>query len=180
MELMIAKGASLRQAEQLYLEAFPAAERKPFEMLVELQKNGRGMIFAAADEERFLGLAVVLLWEDIALLDYLAVAPEGRGQGTGSEVLRLLAARFPDKRILIEIELPEENAPDNAQRARRKRFYLRAGFVPMEVRISLGGVPMELLSLGGNVSWEEYRRLQAGLIGEERVQKLLHLHRLEV
>ena len=178
MELTIAQDSLLRQVENLYLEAFPASERKPFPMLEEMRREGRGEILAVTDRQTFQGLAVVLLWEDVALLDYLAVAPEGRGKGAGSETLRMLAARFPGKRILIEIELPDSGAPDNLQRLRRKQFYLRAGFHALEIRISLGGVPMELLSLGGDVSWEEYYRLQVSLIGQERVQKLLRLHRL--
>ena len=178
MELKIAQGDMLRRAETLYLEAFPDCERKPFSMLEAMQQEGRGRILSAADGTDFLGLAVVLFWQDVVLLDYLAVAPEGRGHGVGSEMLRALQEMFPGKRLLIEIELPEREAPDNLFRERRKRFYLRAGFRPMEIRLSLAGVPMELLSLGGDVSWDEYYRLQVGLIGPERVRTLLHLHRL--
>lgn len=179
MQLTIAKNNLLDQVEKLYLEAFPAAERKPFAMLTEMQRQGLGEILAMVDENgAFLGLAVVLRRGDLALLDYLAVAPEGRGRGVGSETLRQLAERFAGCRLLIEIELPDEAASNNAQRLRRKQFYLRAGFAEMDVRISLGGVPMELLSLGGAVSWEEYRRLQVELIGQENVEKMLRLRRL--
>lgn len=178
MELTIARDEFLRWTQQLYLDAFPACERKPFEMLEAMQREGRGQILAITGEGNFLGMAVVLFWEDIVLLDYLAVASDGRGRGTGSEALRLLRRRFPGRRLLIEIEQPDDDAPDNFLRVRRRQFYLRAGFQPMEIRILLGGVPMELLSVGGGVSWEEYRRLQVSLIGEERVRTLLKLRRL--
>lgn len=180
MQLTVANNELLDQLEKLYLEAFPAAERKPFAMLVEAQRKGRGELLAMVDEKgAFLGLAVVLRQGDLALLDYLAVAPEGRGRGVGSEAIRQLAARFAGSRIVIEIELPDEAAPNNSQRIRRKQFYLRAGFAALEVRISLAGVPMELLSLGGPVSWEEYYQLQVDLLGRQRVEQMLRLHRLE-
>ncbi len=179
MQLTIAKNELLDQVETLYLEAFPAAERKPFSMLEEMQRQGLGEILAMTDDnEAFLGLAVVLRRGDLVLLDYLAVAPEGRSRGVGSETLRQLAARFAGSRLLIEIELPDEAAANNSQRLRRRQFYLRAGFAELDVRVSLAGVPMELLSLGGAVSWEEYHQLQVELIGRENVEKMLRLHQL--
>lgn len=180
MQLTIAKNELLKQVENLYLEAFPASERRPFAMLEEMQRQGLAEILSMVDDQGiFLGLAIVMRRGDLALLDYLAVAPEGRGKGVGSETIRQLARRFAGSRLLIEIELPDPQAENNPQRLRRKQFYLRAGFYPMEIHISLAGVAMELLSLGGAVSWEEYYQLQVELIGLERVQKMLNLHRLD-
>ena len=62
------------------------------------------------------------------LLDYLAVTPEYRDRGIGSEVLRALQKYYRGKAdfIMIESEHPLE-APDENAALRRLDFYKRAG-----------------------------------------------------
>ena len=70
--------------------------------------------------------------------------------------LEMLKKRYEDKRFLLEIETPDEKASNQIQRVRRKNFYLRGGMQETGIRISLCGVPMELMSDGKDVSFEEY------------------------
>ena len=70
--------------------------------------------------------------------------------------MEMLKKRYEDKRFLLEIETPDEKASNQIQRVRRKNFYLRGGMQETGIRISLCGVPMELMSDGKDVSFEEY------------------------
>jgi ribosomal protein S18 acetylase RimI-like enzyme len=101
----------------------------------------------------------------MVLVDYLAVLPEARSRGIGGEVLRQIAEKYPDKRIFLEIESPEESAPNNAQRLKRKSFYLRNGLSETNIHIRIYGNHMELLALSGGVSFEEYRELLKETVG---------------
>ena len=78
-----------------------------------------------------------------ALLDYLAVYPESRGQGRGAQVLELLKDKYgPDCPLLVEAEAPAEGLPpdEDRQRLRRLAFYQRAGFRLLDYQTLIFGV----------------------------------------
>ena len=139
---------SLQQTRQVYdrymVHDFPDAERKPFAAIRELMQAGLYEPLAAEDEA---GHMLAYAWQTVvpgcgsALLDYFAVLPGGRGKGTGTAVLRALAAYYAPRisSLLIECEHPAE-APDPAVARRRIGFYLRAGAHPTAMESRLFGV----------------------------------------
>ena len=46
----------------------------------------------------------------------------------GAQALKLLQDYAPDCRVVVDYEVPDEAADNNAQRLRRKAFYQRCGF----------------------------------------------------
>ena len=90
--------------EDLYLSAFPLAERKPFSLMVQKQAEGTMEILSIEDENDFLGLAIFAHDKDIALLDYFAISDKMRGQGVGSRAIRALQKIYAGKRFVLEIE----------------------------------------------------------------------------
>ena len=146
--------------KRLYRAAFPPAERKPFSMILRTCRRGDGEMLAMVGEDgSFLGLAITLLHGGLVLLDYLAVTPEARGQGIGTATLAALRARYADRRLLLEIEDPDEPSDNRADRLRRQAFYRRCGMVEMPYRVWLFGVKMRLLTDGEPVSYEEYHEI---------------------
>lgn len=76
--------------------------------------HGRYDTWGAYEEGELLAYAFVWRTEDgrCALLDYLAVYPESRGQGRGAQVLELLKDKYgPDCPLLVEAEALEEGLP---------------------------------------------------------------------
>ena len=148
-------------------------------------------------ENLFLRVLTLSLTASLVLLPLLALAPRlhHRYAGRTFYVLCLVLA------VLVWVfvrDYPEEKGafPDNDKHFDRAdaEAELKAGLEYMKhspwtsskllhtptvwkMVVSLG--VMELLSLGGAVSWEEYYRLQVELTGPERVQKMLNLHRLD-
>ena len=129
---------SLEETKRIYdrymVRDFPPAERKPFASIRQLMEAG---LYEPLGAEAENGRLLAYAWQTVvpgcasALLDYFAVLPEGRGRGTGTAVLRALAARDAPHRdsLIIECEHPAE-APDpaaalpelcNALRRRRAR-----------------------------------------------------------
>ncbi|MBQ1272640.1 MAG: GNAT family N-acetyltransferase [Clostridia bacterium] len=145
---------------RLYHKAFPLSEKKPFGVMVQKRKEGSMEIMTAEDDGgNFLGIVITILHNDIVLLDYLAVSPACRGQGVGSEILRLLNERYEGKRILLEIEDPEEPCNNQEDRLRRKAFYLRNGWSVRNYKVWLFGIKMLILTNGADVSFEEYHEI---------------------
>lgn len=157
----------LERVEALYQAAFPENEKKPFSLMLEGRKKGQFEILHIEEEGRFCGLAIMMLYGNMALLDYFAIDPDCRNSGLGGRALRMLQERFAGKKFLLEIEstegledrgeLPEGISREEAEkRLRRKAFYRRLDMEAMDFRVLLFGVEMELLVYRDRVGFEEY------------------------
>ena len=72
-------------------------------------------------------------------------------------MLQELFEHYKDYGVFLEIEAPDPEAKNNAERVRRREFYLRAGLEPMGTYVKLFGVDMELLGKNCRLSFDEYR-----------------------
>lgn len=167
----------LECVRKLYEESFPKSEKKPFSMILKKRAEGFFDILAIEDEKgQFCGLAIMLLSGGLALLDYLAIAPEYQGGGAGSNTLRELRERYGDEKIVVEIETTlgeaAEKAENTEERLRRKAFYLRNGMVPMDFLVELFGVKMEILTFGRTVTFEEYYGIYEAVLPKGMMDKI--------
>lgn len=147
----------LFRIKRLYKKAFPKEERKPFSIILKMQKKGKTDLWYFEEDGRFLGMAATINGEDEVLIDYFAVSGKMRSLGYGTRMLKELVAHYSPRGVFLEIERPSEDAENQEQRLRRKDFYLRAGFVEMGTSAKLFGVDMELLGIGCRLDFDEYR-----------------------
>lgn len=162
----------LAKIEDLYMTAFPDNERKPFWLIVEKSREGSMEALAIEEDGVFLGLAIMILHRDIALLDYFAVSEESRGQGIGTKALAALAKRYPDMTVVIEIEDPDEPSDNPEERLRRRDFYGRSGFSPMPYKVWLYGVKMQILTDKKDVPFERYHRIFKEVYSEKSAKNI--------
>ncbi len=156
----------LEKLRSLYMSTFPKEERKPFEMMLEKQREGLMELHAIVDEDdEFIGLAIMVLYEGTALLDYFAVEEDKRSRGYGTAALGELQEKYADMRFFLEIESTSEECADKALRKRRKSFYKRNGFGEMDYEVCLFGVNMEVLTHGSKISFEEYYNIYESVFG---------------
>lgn len=156
MELVQLSPAELPYFRRVYYDSFPKSEQKPMRFLLRSGKKKKLDLFLLREDGENLGLTVTVPYRDLVLVYYLAVDPDKRGRGIGSQVMALWQAQYPGKRIFLEIERPEDGAENQAQRLRRKAFYLRNGLKETGLTVSVFGVPMEVLSLNGPLTFREY------------------------
>ena len=147
----------LLKIKTLYREAFPKCERKPFSIILSMAENGKTDLWLFEDENGFAGMCATINGSDTVLIDYLAVTRKRRGKGTGSKMLALLLEHYRDFGVFLEIEMLDESAKNNAERIRRREFYLKAGLKPMDTYAKLFGVNMELLGVNCHLTFDEYR-----------------------
>ena len=155
MKLVGDTPAELNKAKALYYRAFPKNERRSFPELVE-NRFGSTEVFCFYDEETFVGMACLLNSPSISHVIYLAVDESLRGYGYGSRALELLHQSKPGKKIMVDIEIPDEQAENAEQRRMRKKFYLRAGYEETPVKYEWRHENYEILSFGGKISEAEY------------------------
>ena len=165
-----------RRIKKLYKRAFPSCERKPFSIIKKMTKAGKSDIWYFSDGSGFAGLTATINGSDTILIDYLAVEESRRGQGLGSKMIELLLEQYKGLGVFLEIERPDEKAENNAERLRRREFYLRAGLVPMNTYAKLFGVDMELLGVNCQLDYEAYRNFYLNNYGRFAYD---HIERIE-
>lgn len=169
------RGDLSAELERLYAEAFPASERKRLSVIRRMRRRGAMEVLSVrGGQSEFLALAMTMLCDDLALLDYFAVVPESRGTGVGGQALELLKERYSGRRFFLEIEDIDFARDDGERllRRRRKSFYLKNGMKETGIKTVIFGQHMELLSDGCSVSEEEYRRIYlrcAGALTARRI-----------
>jgi ribosomal protein S18 acetylase RimI-like enzyme len=122
------------QVKDIYLEAFPPAQRMDFEALLATAENGRRRLFTAEAEGEVAGFAVTIPLPDTSFhcLEYLAVNREQRGLGAGSTLLRAvlgdLSTRENASGLILEVE-SDGVGSETEREVRRARiaFYRRNG-----------------------------------------------------
>ncbi len=175
---VFADGSHYRQqVYDLYEEAFPVEEKKPILLMEQLTKAGKMEILAVEEAGEFAGLAINMLSDGTALLDYFAIAGDRRCKGSGGRAVRALQERFQDEKYIFEIEMQDEKAPNAEERKRRKAFYLRNGLKETGVFANVYETDFELLTPDGKLTFEEYVEMLLYILGEEGV-KLLNPHKI--
>lgn len=176
MQLVTMTALQEEAVREIYEEAFPDAEKRPWERMLRFAAEGKLDILAMIEDETLVGLVVLANHGDLVLLDYLAVTPRRRSGGYGAKALAALLAKTAGKTLFLEAELPEPNAPDDSIQNRRLRFYERNGFSICGVNICFFGVPMTLMTAGEPVDFERYAKLLVAVNGEWVLE---HITRLE-
>jgi GNAT superfamily N-acetyltransferase len=165
VEFLLAQEQQWPEIREIYMEAFPKRERKPYFILRHSVRKGKAMLMTACEEGKLLGFTVLIPYKDMVMVDYLAVSSKIRSRGTGSRLMEEVCARFPDKKIVLLIERLNDAADNREQRIARRRFYLKNGFTSSELMINGASGEMEVMNFGGKVSEADYMSLQKYALG---------------
>jgi len=133
-QLTSADGASFRELFAIYAASITPREQKPEGWVRKMVAAPEYRFWMAQDGGRVLGFSILFLppAKGFALLEYMAVAAERRGQGFGAKLFRRTVeqavtpqgAKLP---VLLEVDSDREASSDQALRTRRLHFYRRLG-----------------------------------------------------
>ena len=166
MEFSLAKQEQWPEIKEIYMEAFPKAERKPYFVLRCSVKKKKAMVMTASECGQVQGFVVLIPYRDMVMVDYLAVSSKIRSKGTGSYILEQVCRQFPDKKIVLLIERLDDTASNREQRSARRKFYMKNGFTSADIFMTGASGDMEILNYGGRVSDTEYMSLQQYALGK--------------
>ena len=139
-------------------EDFPPAELKSLEEIEQGITKGCYRILGLMDQNEVIGYVCLVEEKDACPIDYLAVIPERRNSGAGSEMLRLLEKRLQDREyVIVEVERPSlgENEDEVILRRRRMGFYFRSGILDTGIDVRCFGEGFRILEARRN---ETHRR----------------------
>ena len=94
MEFTLANEQQWENIKEIYLEAFPKQERKPYFMLRRSVKKGKAVVMTATEGGVLLGFTVLIPYKDIVMVDYLAVSSKIRSKGTGSYIMQNVCRHY--------------------------------------------------------------------------------------
>ena len=115
-------------------------------------------MLAFLDGDTFAGMTFLLTFEDITHILYLAVSQDLRDKGYGSAILQKIRELYQGQRIIADLELPEANIPNEAQRKKRTAFYEKNGYVFTDIVYRWENEDYRIMSDGGDVTFDEFRR----------------------
>jgi len=172
MILLKNEGKLSKEVKALYLSAFPKEERKPFVFIEKLRREGKLIIHTAIKNDIVIGFAIMLIDENYALIDYLAVNEDFRGSGIGSEILTELKKIYRNKCLFLERETVIKNCENPEQRNRRRNFYLNNEFSDSGVYINVYTVDMTLMTYNNKITFQEYSDFLKKILGEKVFNKI--------
>lgn len=139
--------------KDLYNEAFPLEERRPWPLQEQLIATGRLQILRISSNAVFAGFVFYWQLPDFYFIEHFAIHPSTRGGGAGTQVMQLLEKQL--QVIVLEVE-----PPVTEQAIRRIDFYERLGyqtfpdhyqqppyypqFPPLELRLMYKGLSPEI------------------------------------
>lgn len=163
----------IEKVKTLYFAAFPKDELKPFELILQKQKEGSVEILAIEDNETFVGLAITAHYKNLVLLDYFAIEEKFRNRKLGTSAFNLIKNRYRDKKFFLEIENPENLECNNKlERLRRRNFYLKNGVIELPYFVDLLGVEVKILANTAILTYEEYLSVYSNVFGGEISDKI--------
>lgn len=148
----------------LFILKTPLDSTVTVDLMMIYEKNAY-RIFTAIDDQTLMGFVMVIPYEDMVMVDYLAVSGKIRSRGTGSFLMQEICKYFSGKKVVLLIERPDETARNQEQRIARRRFYFKNGFTSSGIFTKGAGGDMEILNFGGQVSPDRYLALQKYALG---------------
>lgn len=166
IEILNANQKPWKEIREIYMEAFPKAERKPFSTVRRSVNKRKAQLLTATENGALQGFVMVIPYKNMVMVDYLAVSSKIRSRGAGSKILQEVCGRFSDQKIVLLIERLDDTAENKEQRIARRKFYFKNGFTSSNIYITGRSGNMEVLNFGGTVSVQEYMGLQQYALGK--------------
>lgn len=117
-----------RRFEQINDEAFPVSERMSMDEIFSFASDTNTDVLGIYENDIPIGFAVLLRNEECGYLYYLAIDRCVRSKGYGGAAIKKILATYSQLQIILDFEEINDNAENNDQRIRRKKFYLQNGF----------------------------------------------------
>ena len=142
--------------KELFYKSFPKNEQMPLWFLLQKARMDFVDFLAIYDDNVFVGFTYLVTNKNLTFVLYLAVNDKIRSKGYGRRVLSVIKKKYPNNRIILNIEAIDETSSNYEQRVKRKNFYTRNGFKNSNLVIKESKVLYEVMINNNDVTKEEY------------------------
>ena len=163
-----------KKVVQLFNDSFPEYELFPMWLMRIMAFRKCVDFFAFYDGDEFIGIHYGIRTDKLAFGLFLAVRPEIRSGGYGTEIITLMRKEFDGREYTFNIEVIDEKADNIKQRKRRLKLYEELGFHLTDYVIIESGEPYSIMTDRETLNIEEYKKavskLSFGLV-RPKIQK---------
>lgn len=159
IEPITIKSQYWNNVNELAKEAFPPEEYLEPIKLVEMAKAENFDFLALKDGNTFIGFMVVLTYENLAYLFFLAIDSSCRSMGYGSRAIETLKEAYPKRKHVVDFEMLDHTAKNRSQREKRRRFYLMNGYKETGFFLSYLGVDYEVFCMDDDFDPEVFKAM---------------------
>lgn len=145
-----------RTIREIYKKSFPKAEQCPMWVLRLMSHRREIHSEAFYDCTALCGFCYYMVNERTIFILYLAVNPDARSKGYGSQILSWLKEKYQGRTIFLDVEKKDAKAPNAVQRIRRMDFYRKNGILETNHFFDYDDVSYEILSTDRNFGEKEY------------------------
>lgn len=149
----------LDKVNNLAKEAFPPEEYLEPAKIIEMAKADNFDFLALKDIDTFVGFMVVLTYEDLAYLFFLAIDSSCRSKGYKSRAIKILKEKYPSKKQVVDFEMLDNLADNSIQREKRRNFYLHNGYKETGLFLLYLGVDYEVFCMDDNFELEVFKAM---------------------
>lgn len=153
----------LKKVDNLAKEAFPIEEYLAPSKMIEMSKEDGFDFLALYDEDTFIGFVTVKTYKSIAYLFFLAIDSQYRSRGYGGKAIQTLIELYPNYQHVVDMEMISEYAPNNNQRIKRKKFYLRNGYKPTGHFLTYLNIDYEILCMDDDFDFDTFKELMSSI-----------------
>lgn len=152
----------LKLLEDITKQSFPPEEYVPCEKIIEMSESDNSINYLALyDDEKLVGYIVVKLYNMFSYLLFLAINPNCRSNGYGSKAIDFIKNKFKDYKQVVDFEMVEDDASNNEQRIKRRKFYLKNGYKPTGEFVRYKNIPFEIFSMDDDFDIELYKEMMS-------------------
>lgn len=151
--------SELAKVKELYYGSFPKNERIPMNLLLWKAKRDFVDFLVIYDERKYIGFTYLITDKDLTYVLYIAIDGDARSKGYGGRALAQIKEKYPNNRVILNIEVIDETASNYAQRVTRRKFYTRNGYESSTFLYRDRWGLYEVMIHGGKVHIEEFYAL---------------------
>jgi RimJ/RimL family protein N-acetyltransferase len=119
---LITSNLELEEIKGIYINSFPANERREFNELEKQLEKSDNQIFQVRLKQITIGFISLWNFDDFVFVEHIAISSSQRGKGYGKMVVQAVMDTT-SKPIVLEVEPPVDE-----DSIRRVRFYSSLGF----------------------------------------------------
>lgn len=132
----------LPEVERIFEEAFPANEKIfSIKQLIEKSDEMNISVSSIMDEDKLVGLTVIINNDEWNYLMHFAIDSNIRGGGYGSRAMKSIMDYCGDKTLIFVIEAPDEKLKTPSKECAERTFTLKI----ICLKVALIFLPVELI-----------------------------------
>lgn len=156
IEKVSVKGKEKKRIKEIYTHSFPKEDRMPFALMLMMARMKNTEFLSFHDEDTLCGFVYMATVNNLTFVMFLAVDEKIRSKGYGSRILEEIESIRMGNKIIISIEICDENIKDIEQRLRRKKFYTNNGYAETGYLVELANKKQEIIIKNGKFDEDEF------------------------